>query len=397
MPHLLKTVRPESCLKYIVYHPIRIILLITFITFLFALQIPSLRFETSIYDLAIEDLPETLEYNQFKKEFGCEEIILVVARTDYVFKPDTFRQIERLARSLSQISGIRRVISLPGIRKAMDITEKWDLKDFEDVVADIDLFHKNLISEDKKTTIITLILNDIKQKDEIIDGVKRLFDEYKASFSLYQIGMPIVSSALARFTQRDFMTLPVVALALIALILLLFFRNLRGVLIPAGAVLIALTWTFGLMAWTGTPLSLLTMIVPVFLIAVGTAYCMYIFPEYFSSIKTCASPKEASFRCFSTLGFPTSLAVITTTIGLGSLLVNRVNEIREFAVFSCFGILSMLIIILTFLPAVMGLLPFPTRRHEHESRQNRFLDWLLSRIIQLNLRHQKITCSPAFQ
>ncbi|MBW2202915.1 MAG: MMPL family transporter [Deltaproteobacteria bacterium] len=393
MPHLLRTVRPESCLKYIVYHPIQIILLITLITLLFAIQIPSLRFETSIYDLIIEDLPETLEYDQFKKEFGCEEIILVVAKTDSVFQPETFGQIDRLAHSLSQIKGIRRVISLPGIKKAMDITEKWDLKDFEGVVSDIDLFHKNLISEDRKTTVITLILDDIRQKDQIINGVKRLFDEYQASFSLYQIGMPIVSSALARFTQQDFMALPAVTLSLIALILFLFFRNLRGVLIPTGAVLIALTWTFGLMAWTGTPLSLLTMIVPVFLIAVGTAYCMYIFPEYFSSIETSASPQEASFQCFTTLGFPTSLAVITTSIGLGSLLVNRVNEIREFAVFSCFGIISMLIIILTFLPAVMGLLPFPKKKHGGESSRNQFLDRVLSTIIRLNLHHQKITLS----
>jgi len=111
MPLLPGTVRPESCLKYIVYHPLQIILLITLITLLFALQIPSLRFETSIYDLTIEDLPETLEYNQFKKEFGCEEIILVVAGTDSVFQPETFRQIDRLARSLSKIDGVRRVIS----------------------------------------------------------------------------------------------------------------------------------------------------------------------------------------------------------------------------------------------------------------------------------------------
>ena len=393
MPHLLKKVRPESCLKYIVYHPIRIILLITLITLIFALQIPSLRFETSLYDLTFEDLPETLEYDQFKEEFGSEEIILVVAKTKGVFHPETFLQIDRLAQSLSQINGIRRVISLPGIRKAMDITDKWDLKDFEGVVADIDLFHKNLISEDKKTTAITLILEDIKQKDQVINGVKRLIDEYQASFSLYQIGMPVVSSALARFTQQDFLTLPVVTFSLIALILFLFFRNLRGVLIPSGAVLIALTWTFGLMAWTETPLSLLTMIVPVFLIAVGTAYCMYIFPEYLSSIEKSTTPQEASLRCFSRLGFPTSLAVITTTIGLGSLLINRVNEIREFALFSCFGILSMLIIMLTFLPAVMGLLPFPKRKHEHESSQDRFLDRVLSTIIRLNLRHQKITLS----
>ncbi|MBW1780129.1 MAG: MMPL family transporter [Deltaproteobacteria bacterium] len=391
MPHPPKRAHPESWLRYIVHHPGQIILLIALITLIFASHLPALRFETSIYDLTIEDLPETHVYNRFKKTFGCEEIILVVARTKGVFDPATFEQIEKLSLALSKVIGVKRVISLPGIKKTMDITDKWDLADFEGVVSGVDLFQRNLISRDKKTTVITLILEDTKQKDQTIDAVKDLIDGYQDAFSLYQVGMPIVSSALTRFTQQDFLTLPVVTFSLIALILFLFFRNLRGILIPSGTVLIALIWTFGLMAWTGTPLSLLTMIVPVFLIAVGTAYCMYIFPEYRSSIKDAPTPREASIQCFSRLGFPTSLAVITTTIGLASLLVNRVSEIREFALFSCFGILALLILMLSFLPAVVGLLPFPKRWAEHKSDKKRLLDRVLSTIIRLNLRHQKIT------
>ena len=157
--------------------------------------------------------------------------------------------------------------------------------------------------------------------------------------------------------------------------------------------MIALVWTFGLMAWTHTPLSLLTMIVPVFLIAIGTAYCMYIFPEYMASVGRSTTPREAAIECFGRLGFPTSLAVMTTTIGLGSLLVNRVNDIREFAVFSCFGILSLLILILTLVPAVMGLLPFPRGQGmtDAPAAQRRLMDRILSAIVRVNLHHQKIT------
>jgi diguanylate cyclase (GGDEF)-like protein len=391
MPHLPERVRPKSWLRYMVHHPGQVILLTALITLIFASHLPALRFETSIYDLTIEDLPETLTYHRFKETFGCEEIILVVAKTKGVFQPDTFRQIEQLAQSLSQIDGVKRVISLPGIKRAMDITDKWELSDFERVVSEVDLFQRNLISRDRKTTAITLVLEDIHQKDRVITAVTSLIDAYQDGLSLYQVGMPIVSSALTQFTQQDFLTLPAVTFSLIALILFSFFRNLRGILIPSGTVLIALIWTFGLMAWTGTPLSLLTMIVPVFLIAVGTAYCMYVFPEYLASVKQSASPREAAIQCFSRLGFPTSLAVITTIIGLGSLMVNRVNEIREFAVFSCVGILSLLILLLTFLPAVMGLLPFPRRSMAAPSSHNRGMDRILSTIIHLNLHHQKIT------
>ncbi|MBW1797226.1 MAG: MMPL family transporter [Deltaproteobacteria bacterium] len=389
MAHLPKIPNPASWLRYVVEHPRQIIFAILLITLVFAWKIPNLRFQTSIYDLAIEDLPETIQYHSFKNEFGCEEIILVVARAEHIFEPKTFEQVERLAKELSGIKEVKRVISLPGIKRAMDITDKWSISDFKRIISPIKLLQRNLVSEDNKTTVLSLILEDVKEKDQVIDAVKKVIDNTNASLSLYQIGMPIVSKALGKFTGQDFFRLPPITFALIAIILFVFFRDLRGILIPAGSVLIALIWTFGLMAWTGTPLAMLTMIVPIFLIAVGTAYCMYIFPEYLESIKRSDSPKEASFRCFLQLGFPTTLAVITTVIGLCSLLVNKISAIREFAVFSCFGILCMLVIILTFLPAVMALLPFPKKKTGHEELKDGFLDRILSGIANLNLHHQK--------
>ncbi len=380
----------KSWLQYVVHHPWRIIIPIILLTILFAWQIPKLRFETSIYDLTIEDLPETKKYEAFKKTFGCEEVILVVARTADAFDPRTFSAIERLAGELKKIDGVRRVISLPGIKKAMDITGKWSLADFKGAIAPVTLLQKNIISKDGKTTIISLILADTKHKDPIIDAVQALIEKGETGGPVYQIGLPVVSMALTHFTEQDFLRLPPITFLLIAIALFLLLRNLRGVLIPAGSVLIALIWTFGLMAWTGTPLSLLIMIVPIFLIAVGTAYCMYIFPEYRLAVRTQKTPSEASLACFGQLGFPTFLAVTTTTIGLGSLLINRIMEIRFFALFSCFGILSMLFIFLTFLPAFMALLPFErgTGRSSAPAKES-LLDRLLKGIIRINLAHQK--------
>ena len=385
-----KTSVLESWLTYVVRHPWHIILPILLLTLFFAWQIPRLHFETSIYDLTIEDLPQTQEYNAFKKTFGCEEVVLVVVRTSDVFDVKTFEDIDRLACEFEKIKGVRRVISLPGIKRDMDVTKKWTLLDFKREIAPVALLEKNIISKDGKTTVISLILEDLKQKDPVITEIQALIEREKAKQPMYQIGMPVVSMALARFTENDFMRLPPIAFLLIMVTLFLLFRNLRGVLIPSGSVLIALIWTFGLMASTGTPLSLLIMIVPIFLIAVGTAYCMYIFPEYSLAQESCETPRDASLICFMRLGFPTFLAVFTTSIGLGSLLINKISEIRHFALFSCFGILAMLFILITFLPAVMALLPFSrgAQLPESNSAEN-VMDRVLSGIITLNLKYQK--------
>ena len=321
------SVRLRNWLRFVVDHPYHVIAAVAVVTLILAVRIPSLRFETSIYDLTIQNLRETTEYQEFKKEFGSEEVILVVARTNNVFDPETFQRIDDLAKRLGELEGVRRVLSLPGIKRDMDLTNKWSLNDFQKAIAPITLLNKNIISDDKKTTVISLILEDEAKRDKIINAVEEEIQREEEARTLYQIGMPIVSKALADYTQRDFLALPPITFALIALLLFLFFRNFRGILIPAGSVLLGLLWTFGLMAWTGTSLSLLTMVVPIFLIAVGTAYCMYIFPEYLSAVRDHDSPKETSYDTFLKLALPTSLAVMTTTIGLGSLLVNRISAI----------------------------------------------------------------------
>ena len=389
MKPLLKGIRPESILRYFVCHPWQVILGVALITVFFAAKLPGLRFETSIYDLILKDLPESAQYDAFKKEFGCEEIILVVAKAKDVFEPGSFARIRELAQDLSRIPGVRQVISLPGIKKAMDITEKWDLQDFKEIIQPVTLFERNIVSRDGGTTVISLVLDDIRLKDSVISAVKEAIDKERSFSSLYQIGMPVVSKALAEFVERDFKTLPAVTFVIIILILFLFFRSLRGILIPAGSVLIGLVWTFGLMAWTGTPLSLLTMIVPIFLIAVGTAYCNYIYSEYLASLKAADSAREAAIRCFQNATLPTSLAVATTIIGLGSLLINKIDAIQEFAAFSCFGITSMLVIVLTFLPAVMGLLPVAKERPRRQQQHGKGFDRILNTLVELNFNHQK--------
>ncbi|MCK5318093.1 MAG: MMPL family transporter, partial [Anaerolineales bacterium] len=209
--------------------------------------------------------------------------------------------------------------------------------------------------------------------------------------SLYQIGMPLVSEALANFTKKDFFQLPPITFLIITVILFFLFRNLACLLLPLTCVALALVWTFGLMALTNTPLSMMTMIVPVFLIAVGTAYCLHISSEYLAVSQKAESRAEASFLTFSTISFPTVLAVVTTAIGLGSLLVNRIVAIREFAIFSCFGMFSLLVIVLTLFPAALALFPLPKKKANGPTETptiiDRFLDW----IVHLDLHKQKIT------
>jgi diguanylate cyclase (GGDEF)-like protein len=386
-----KSLSFKGLLEGTVRHRFKIMAAIGVLTLLFVTQVPKLHIKTSIYDLVIEDLPETARYNEFKEVFGSDEIIRVVVKAENVFDPATFRKIEELAITAREIEGVRRVISLPGIKKDVDPGDSWTLDRFAAMVTPVAIFRKNLISENHKATVLTLVLEQQADRDKVIQSVREMIAGASKDLSLYQIGMPLVSKALADFTKKDFFSLPPITFLIITLILFFLFRNLACLLLPLACVVMALIWTFGLMALTRTPLSMMTMIVPVFLIAVGTAYCLHIGSEYLTAAQHTESPEEAAVTTFTLVSFPTALAVLTTAIGLGSLLINRIVAIREFAIFSCFGMFSLLVIVLTFFPAALSVFPLPKKRGDETNSTphlfDRFLDW----IIKLHLHKQKVT------
>lgn len=376
-------------LKWIVRNPLLVITIIASITLFFAFQIPKLSFKTSIYDLVIENIPETIQYEKFKKLFGSDEIIRIVIKSGNVFDPANFRRIEGMAKKAGEIAGVKRTISLPGIKKAVDRAGNWDLEKFGRMIAPIDLFRTNLISSDHNTTAITVVLEGNADKDAVIREINDKIINTSSNLPVYQIGMPIVSQALASFTQEDFSRLPPITFILISIILLCLFRKFSCFLLPLTCVSLALTWTFGLMAWSGIPLSMVTMIVPVFLISVGTAYCLHINSEYLHKAGKTGTPARVAFLTFSKIALPTALAALTTAIGLGSLLVSRITAITEFAIFACFGIFSIIFILFTFFPATLALIPLPRERTADTWKIGSFWGRILEKITRINLEHKK--------
>lgn len=386
MMKLLAMLRFDKWMSAFLRHPWMVLSFFSLTTIFFALQLPGLRFQSSIADLAIENHPETITYENFKKEFGTEEIILVKVKTAAVFDPAIFSQIEHLSQILSEIKGIERVISLPVIKRDIDPTGKMDLAQFERVIAPIDLLRKNLVSEDKKTTIIILVLSESREGKVLIDQVEEVLKSQKQGLDLYQIGLPNVSQILAEYTQRDFLRLPPVTFVVIGLVLIFFFRNFYGVILPLGCLVIALVWTFGLISWTGTPLAMVTMIVPVFLMAVGTAYCIHILSEYMKIAVSAGNQEEAVFETYGRVGTPSFLAVMTTLIGLGSLYANRMAAVRDFALFSCFGMIVILVLLFSLMPALLRLVPLQRIMAKPAKDP---LGGLLQKLIDLHLGHRR--------
>ena len=380
----------DRCLNWIVLHPLIVVAMILLCTVALGWRLPKLQIRASSYEIAIKDIEATKNYENFLREFGGGEYIQVIAKTSIsVFEPEVFRHLEALADSLAKIPGVVKVVSLPDAKRDMDLLDEWSVAQFEKIIKPVKLFDKNLVSLDKKSTAFTLLLMDIKQEESIVSAVDAIIKNEKSGlFSLYSIGMPIVSQTLLATIKRDFAILPPITLLVMILTLFAFFRSVRLIIPPVATILVCLVWTFGIMAWTDKPVSSLSLVVPIILMAVGTAYCMHVLSEYVQVAKTARTRAEAAAECIRQVQLPTILTILASLIGFAPQLFSPMQIIREFSLPSCLGILAFLILIVTFFPAVLAIFPLPGEEKRRFVGKDR-LDRLLSAILALATKKRR--------
>jgi len=367
------------------------VLILTLIfTGLMGARIPWLNFSVSVRDLIVDSLPERKQYDAFKTLFGSDEIIHVVVKGDDIFSPSFFDHLGAFSDTFGQIPGVRRVISLPRVKSTVDPRNQWTLERFADVVAPVAIFQRYLISPDHRVAGITLLLDDHADPEAVTLAVRAVLERGRQHDQSYQIGMPPVCAALARYAQRDFIRLPLGTIAIIAVLLFVMFRSVLEMTLLLATVAVAATWTVGAMAWCGVPLNMLTVVVPILQIAVGTAYCLYIYCVFRQRITTCSDARTALGETYSRTVFPTVIAVSTTIAGIASLSVTPIEAVREFSGFACLGILALLAVVLTFFPSLLALAWPILRKRPPDTLTRLFSPARVNRLAGLIVRRRKV-------
>lgn len=223
-------------------------------------------------------------------------------------------------------------------------------------------------SIDKKAGKVTFTDKGIPFYDRITQTLPLL--ENRTDGKTYISGSRAVSGIVTRLLVQDLSLLFPIVILIIIVVLYLSFRSLRGVLLPLGNVILSVIWAMGLMGWLNQAISNATMVLPIILIAVGTAYTIHVINRYYEELGKTADKKTAIKETVTHVALPVFLAGATTFIGFMSLAVSRIDALRMFGILSALGILFALILSLTLTPAIMVILRAPKRAF-HRSTEPR--------------------------
>lgn len=386
-------------MKRLYQHPRAIVAAILVITAAFAAQFPRMELDNNNYRFVPESDKARLEAEAIDDDFGSQVMILIGLERpfDTVFDAGFLgrvREFDERLGSLGKIDKVSSIVSTDYITARGDsiVVEPIVPAGFagsEEEIAEIkarvrswDLYDRTLISDDEGSTQVLVTLNlksdeaggeeSLAVLDEIRALSREIFDD---GTKVYLAGLPVLSSDINSAMKADLRTLiPLVVLAVLA-VLFFSFRRAVAILLPLATVVIASIWSIGAMPLFGVKLSILSTVLPVILVAVGSAYGIHVVTHYFDDRSdekplTKEEHERLVLELLAKIGKPVALAALTTFVGFVSFCFTSVLPIREFGYFSSFGVVASFVVSMTFIPAVLLIRgPRPLGRRFGEKKQ----------------------------
>ncbi len=176
-------------------------------------------------------------------------------------------------------------------------------------------------------------------------------------------GNPVIFASVLDIMSWFLLIIPPLEIALLIGMFFLTIGDLRLsalALFPAG---VGALWTFGLIFGLGLEIDIVTLLVPIFVIVMGSADGLH----FVTHFQETASETDSIGRVRSALsevGVPMILTTISTAAGFLSLLITDVAPIRQLGLFAAVGIGFAGLISFFSLPALMSRLAVKDRTHK---------------------------------
>lgn len=185
---------------------------------------------------------------------------------------------------------------------------------------------------------------------------RRVTDVTAPGLELTFSGNPVVFASVIDALSVVLLVIPPIVIALLIMVFFATIGNRRlSVLAIVPAVLGSL-WTFGLVFGLGFEIDIVTVIVPIFVIVMGSADGLHFVTHFQKEAGRTTDPVERVTSALSQVGVPMILTTVSTAAGFLSLVVTDVEPIRQLGLFTAAGIVFAGIVSFFSLPALLSRL-----------------------------------------
>jgi predicted RND superfamily exporter protein len=389
--NLLKNLYIYNSMETFFKRPLIIVAVITIITLFFAAFLPRVELDNNNLRFVPNDDPALETSRWIEGTFGSSLFILVGLKSEYgtVFERGLLNRIRDYVEEVKNISIVKEVVSLVSADYITSIdgaivVEPLVRSDFSGSVEEIaelkrrllswDLYERAMVSDDFSATQILIPLTismeeaglpETNEKFLVIRDLAR--EMFGGLCTVYVTGMPVIVATVSEEMTSDLKLLVPVVVVVVLTVLFFSFRRLSRVVLPLLTVVIAVIWSVGAMPLFGFKLSIISTVLPVILVAVGSAYGIHVVTHYLTDRGGAELNRDEHrllvLKVLRKILKPVFLAALTTFAGFFSLCFTSVHPIREFGYFSSFGVIAAFITAVTLIPSLL-ILRGPEKRKD---------------------------------
>jgi predicted RND superfamily exporter protein len=394
----------ERYVRWLVRNPWLVLGLVGALTALVASGLRHLRTDFNVEASLPSNHPFVQIDRTIRQEFGGRRTLMlgIVPKTGDVWQPavlETVRDLTLAALNLADVIP-QNVVSLaaPSVRHVEDrggaIVTDYLMSDVPTNPEDLAKLRANvesdpqlrgmLVTPDQRAALLVVDFFEGPRSHELAQRVLDMLDGFRdRPVDVYVAGEPMI--ALSDLGQSAFIArrIPLVFLV-IALMLLVSFRNVQGMVIPMLTAVLSTVWALGLMGHTGIPIDTWNAAVPILLVAIAAAHSAQMLKRYVEEVARTGDNRAAVIASTVKMGPVMTAAGLTAALGFASLALFGVRAVANLGLSCAYGIASAVLLEMTFIPALRTVLPAPRRTAPSGGWTARVLETLQRAV----LRHQ---------
>ena len=388
--------------SFLIRHRLPAVLALFAATVFMGIQIPNLEMQYKYGGILPEDDPAELAHAKFLESFGAEgNVLLIGVEDDRLRTAEGLMQWHALAEEIRAlrvtVDGQPTVIidSVFAITNAFEVvkhpTDKSfvlqplapDLLDAEgdatitderageivDAVRGLPFYDGLLYNPENDATLMMVVFNhdmlNSAKRGRIVEDIIEASDRWsqRTGIQTRLSGLPFIRISLSNKVKGELGYFVGAAIAVTALLLFLFFRNLAVVGVCLTVVVVGVVWCLGTMSLMDYKLTLLMSLIPPLMIVIGVPNCIYLVNKYQAEFKRHGNKMLALQRMVTKVGNATLLTNATTALGFATFIFTHSPVLVEFGVVSSINIMVAFGISIVLIPALFAWLPEPNERH----------------------------------
>jgi len=338
----------------------------------FGLQIFRAEINPDMESYVYEKMPSRINTNMIEEIFGADEMVLVLFESEDILQKETLLRIKKINKQLKDLEGIDETLSLfdaknikgedgamvvdATVRRIPKTDEKMEA--LRDEIKENNLVYKVLVSEDFTLTSIIATIQPGVVDDDIVIAIEEVLEANPGPEKTYIGGLPYIKANVAMEMAKEFKLLMAIGLGIMLIMLYIFFREIRGVLLPFTVVILSILFAMGLIPLIGWQMSIITLLLPIMLIAIANDYGIHMMAKYqeYNTHGNNSSITSMAKGVYTSLRSPILLTGITTIAGILCLLSHKMLPAKQLGVVAAAGIGFALLLSLIFIPAALSII-----------------------------------------